>query len=264
MTNQPFRPFVSISVLLSLGLVFNPMPPSWAQPTRNAPDGSRTSMAFEPPPGQGMPTRTAAGGSRGTCPDTEQLSGSLTALVPNLIQPQERNSDQRGYTVEAKPVFYFYLPTSVGSEAAFSLKDEDGADVYQMTLPIPSKPGIVSVKLPEDAPSLEAGKTYRWSFGIVCMTADSESGPEVVFVSGDIRRIEPDATLAAQLAQADPVERAALYARHGIWFESLATLAALRQEQPEDLTLASRWQELLDSVGLDAIAGQPFVECCQQ
>jgi hypothetical protein len=263
MANQPFRPFVSISVLLSLGLVFNGMPPSWAQPTRNAPDASRTSMAFEPPPGQGMPTRTAAGGSRGACPDTKQLSGRLTALVPNFMQPQE-GPEQRGYTVEAKPVFYFYLPTSDGSHIAFSLKDEDDTDVYQLTLPIPSKPGIVSVKLPEDAPSLEVGKTYRWSFGIVCTTADSESASKVVFVSGDIRRIEPDATLAGELAQADPVERASLYARHGIWFESLATLATLRQEQPEDLTLASRWQELLDSVGLEAIAGQPFVECCQQ
>ncbi|MGC9526897.1 MAG: DUF928 domain-containing protein [Limnospira sp.] len=260
MTHQSFQPFVSISVALSLGLLLNGTPPGRAQPARNGSERPQASMAFEPPPGQGMPSRTAAGGSRGTCPSAEQLGESLTALVPNLIRSQEIGPDLRGYTVEPKPVFYFYLPAADGVEAAFSLKDEDGQDVYQMSVPIPDKTGIVGVKLPEDAPALETGKTYRWSFGIVCQSADGEKVPEVVFVSGDIRRIEPDGTLAQQLAQADPVERAALYARHGIWFESLATLAALRQERPEDVTLASRWEELLNSVGLDAIATQPFVE----
>ncbi|MEB3885165.1 DUF928 domain-containing protein [Lyngbya sp. CCY1209] len=260
MTNQPFRPFISISVILSFGLLLNGTPPGQARPARNGSEHPQASMAFEPPPGQGMPSRTAAGGSRGTCPNAEQLGENLTALVPNLIRSEEIGPDLRGYTVEPKPVFYFYLPAAAGVEATFSLKDEDGSDVYQMSVPVPNQPGIVGVKLPEDAPALEMGKTYRWSFGMVCQSADAENVPEVVFVSGDIRRIEPDGTLAAQLTGANPVERAALYARHGIWFESLATLAALRQARPEDATLASRWEELLNSVGLDAIATQPFAE----
>lgn len=260
MTNHTFRPFVSISVALSLGLLLNGTPPGRAEPARSGSNRPQASMAFEPPPGQGMPSRTAAGGSRGTCPSAEQLGASLTALVPNLIRSEEIGPDLRGYTVEPKPVLYFYLPATVGVEAAFSLKDEEGYDVYQMSVPIPQKPGIVGIKLPEDAPALETGKTYRWSFGIVCQTADTENVPEVVFVSGEIQRIEPDGTLARQLAEADPVEKAALYAQNGIWFESLATLAALRRTQPEDVTLVSRWEELLNSVGLEAIAGQPFVE----
>ncbi|AMW28616.1 DUF928 domain-containing protein [Arthrospira platensis] len=262
MTQQFLKPFVSISLILSVGLVVQNTSPSLAQTARrnqNRPP-THVSMAFEPPPGQGMPTRTAAGGSRGSCPDVQQLSQTLTALVPNLIQPQEIGPDMRGLTVQAKPTLFFYLPALVGTEVAFSLKDEDGFDIYQTSLPIPQKPGIVSIRIPDDAPSLEAGKNYRWSFGIVCETSNAGNIPEVVFVSGEIQRIQLDNDLSQKLAIAKPLEQAAIYAQYGIWFESLATLATLRQQQPEDFTLASHWRELLNSVGLENVADEPFVE----
>lgn len=263
MTRKLFKPFVSIFLILSVGFILHDTSMSKAQTARrnqNRSQKTQVSMAFEPPPGQGMPTRTAAGGSRGTCPDVQQLSTNLTALVPNLIQPQEMGPDMRGLTVEPKPTLFFYLPALVGSEVAFSLKDENGFDLYQTTLPIPQNPGIVSIKMPEDAPSLEVGETYRWSFGIVCETFRAGNIPEVVFVSGEIQRIQPDDDLSQKLAQAQPLEQAAIYAKYGIWFESLATLATLRQQQPENFTLASHWRELLDSVGLEEVADQPFVE----
>jgi len=55
---------------------------------------------------------------------------------------------------------------------------------------------------------------------------------EAVF--GWIDRVEPSPELAQQLDGASEVDRAILYAEHGMWYDAVATLAALRRSRPED------------------------------
>ncbi len=57
-----------------------------------------------------------------------------------------------------------------------------------------------------------------------------------------------------------PIELAALYASSGIWYDTIALLGAAKLAQPGDATLASEWKELLEQVGLEAIAAQPIAE----
>ncbi len=247
--------WISLSLLTLVGGAFVPQLSVMAQPTTS--EGIQISMAFEPPPGEGMPSRTAGGGSRGQCPSVaEGTTPPLMALVPAFSTQKE--TAIKGLTVAATPTFFFYVPQIPATEAAFSLKDENNNDIYQTRLAISNQAGIVSIQLPKDTPPLKIGQTYRWSFGVIC-NAENNQEPKVVFVTGEVKRTEPDAMLQAKLQQAEPLEQAKIYAENGIWFESLTTLAQLRQTQPMDGTLTEQWKQLLESVGLDAIANQPFV-----
>ena len=69
-------------------------------------------------------------------------------------------------------------------------------------------------------------------------------------------------TLMSQLKNATPRQRVTLYATNGFWHDALTTLAELRSANPGDATLSRDWVSLLHSVGLDAIATEPIIECC--
>lgn len=64
--------------------------------------------------------------------------------------------------------------------------------------------------------------------------------------------------LKSQLAKAALRDRVALYAANGIWFEALNTAGELRRRNPNDTS----WAALLQAVGLNNLANEPIVECC--
>jgi hypothetical protein len=85
-----------------------------------------------------------------------------------------------------------------------------------------------------------------------------ESGsPEDSYVVGSVRRIQPDSSLS-QIDQAQPLDKVALYAKSGVWFDAVANLATLRKDQPNDPKVASAWENLLKGAGLGAIANAPL------
>ncbi|EAW33706.1 DUF928 domain-containing protein [Lyngbya sp. PCC 8106] len=251
--------FISVLVTVSVGLAIIPSLPVKAE--KSSSQQTRVSVAFQPPAGQGMPNRTAGGASRtgNNCPILSANQTQLTALVPALQKSNDISSNLTGLTIEGTPTFYFFVPAMAAQEGAFSLKDENDKDIYQTRLPLSGKTGIISVKLPSDVP-LKVGQSYRWSFGLVCQAQSPQQQPEVVFLTGEISRVQADSALSNQLQQLTLLEQAAVYAQNGIWFESLGILANLRQNQPNDSMLASKWEELLKSVGLEEMAQQPFID----
>jgi hypothetical protein len=97
------------------------------------------------------------------------------------------------------------------------------------------------------------GKDYKWLVSVVC-----ESGsPEDSYVVGSVRRIQPDSSLS-QIDRAQPLDKFALYAKSGVWFDAVANLATLRKAQPNDPKVASAWENLLKGAGLGAIANAPL------
>jgi Domain of Unknown Function (DUF928) len=111
--------------------------------------------------------------------------------------------------------------------------------------------------LPTDAPSLEKGKTYKWSFVLMC---DNVLRPDSPLVEGQIERTQMNAEAIAQLEKATPLQRAAFYGEAGIWYETLTVLADARHLQPENADLELVWQDFLRSVELGAIASQPLLK----
>ena len=202
----------------------------------------------------GIPNRRTPGATRGGCtqgikpttaPTTEM--NPLTALVPEMA-PQ--------LTTEGKPIFFFYIPQTSAQELELAILDENDNLLDKNTIKPPIKAGIVSISPSADMLPLQVGKTYHWSFSVICDPQD-RSGSLVV--QGSIQRINPDPNLTIELKKAKPQERAALYATAGLWQDSLATLAELRRDRPRDPEVKTDWEELLKSVGLEQIAQQPIV-----
>lgn len=238
-----------------------------AQPTKpvNSP------VRFIPPPAPNLSApsgRQRGGASRGECPNVEK---PLTALVPATQKSLDSGVTSNpalstfesvwGLTVAEHPTLWFYVPYSLTSKLPieFVLQDDQNKDVYKTSFSASQmQPGIVSLRLPSTEAPLKVGKNYHWYFIINC----NPDAPPVV--EGWVQRVALNPTLASQLQKATPRQRAALYAREGIWHDALTTLAELRSANPGDATLSNDWVSLLQSVRLEAIAAEPIVECCTQ
>jgi len=202
------------------------------------------------PPNRGLPGRREGAATRGC---VLGHPSRLMALLPDT---------NLGLTTEAYPTFFWYMPRSQARFVEFSLyqtnQEGDRQLIYSSTLSVTSEAGIARVSLPTHSglPPLAVGQDYQWSVAIIC-NPNNRRGD--LRVDGWVHRIEPEPDLAQALATADRSEQVSLYARHGIWFDAVAALAELQLAAPEDAELQGRWQELLESVGLEAIAEQPFL-----
>ena len=210
-------------------------------PVNSVGGGVRGDVLFDPPKDD-SPTNTISGGTR-----TNELL-AMTALLPTT---------KHGRTVEARPTFFVYLPPTASSEVFFSLQDEQGNHHYQATLNIAGRGGVVSVTLPDEAPELKVGKNYMWFFAPI--EPNGILRPDNPGVTGWVKRVE-SLTQDGQNSSLSPIELATEYAQQGIWYDTLNILVAAKLAQPNDATLVSEWQELLEQVELDAIATQPIAE----
>ncbi|MFB2839698.1 DUF928 domain-containing protein [Floridanema evergladense] len=247
-----------LSVLFAIALALETVIPSLLFSVKAETSSKNQSQAVQSsvkpqvsfdPPGSGKPDDSAGGASRGGgCPqEVISTGGCVIPLIP---------SNREGLTTTGHPTFFIYLPQNSAQEVFFSLVDENNKNIYQTKIPLTGKSGIIQFTLPENAPALEIGKNYQWAF-----VAIRQQGlrPDSPGIQGRIRRIETDSILMTQLQNITPLERAALYGKKGIWYETLASLAEARKLQPTDADLVSQWEQLLKSVGLEAIASQPLL-----
>ncbi len=206
-------------------------------------NNSVASVTFDPPAGD-RPDDTAGGASRGEGCPSESASVCVVPVMPNT---------KNGLTIAERPTFFVYVPETSAKEIFFGLNDENNQNYYQTKIPIEGKSGILRFQLPANAPALEVGKNYRWTFIIIDeqgLRADSRG------VEGSIQRVVANPTLVSQLQNQSLVQQAVLYGKNGIWYETLTSLAEARKSNP-DLELT--WQNLLKSVGLNAIATKPLI-----
>ena len=207
------------------------------------------------PPDVGLPGRRVGAGTRDGCYSS-----------PNVLQALTPKSNL-GKTTKPDPSFFIYVPPSNAQEAKFVLEDASAKEVYQTNVSLTNNSGIVSVTLPETSNSsiLEEGKSYKWSFQLICRQSNG-SITYGDFVEGWVVRQAPDAVLEEQLASMSFRDRAARYASLGIWYDSVEALAQAWRNpslNPTDSNPEREWKSLLTSVGLVSIAEEPLVPCCQ-
>lgn len=199
------------------------------------------------------PERRQAGDKFGGSKCPSDLETTLTALVFG-----EDDKSFKTPTVVADPTLWFYVPfdSAPALSAEFVLIDkENNKRIYKATYPLTGTPGIVSISLPPILEQLD--RDYRWLFIVIC---DPEDRAADLYVSGKVRRVEPSPSLAAPTI-ATPEERAFIYARNGLWYETITTLIEeFRPLNPEKAAL--RLTELLESVGIEGIEPSQIVPCC--
>lgn len=209
------------------------------------------SVSFKP---KGRPEQTAGGAARGSClqaAGNQGADGNVSAPIAALIPATDGE-----FTAAQHPTVMVNISRPGVRQAELSLWDENSHGIYQTTIPLAGTAGIVGLQLPEDAPPLEVGQRYKWTVAVVCDVANRQRD---AVVEGWVQRGEITATMTQDLKAADALKQAQLYAANGFWYDTVATLAALRQSRPEDTTIAAQWQGLLDSVGLTELAQEPVV-----
>ncbi|MBD2458158.1 DUF928 domain-containing protein [Nostoc sp. FACHB-87] len=211
--------------------------------------GWQISQAFKPPK-RGDPPASAGGSTRGS-----SCLKNKKQIVPLLP------ANKLGLTLAERPTLFWFVPESSVKTAKFVLlTDKDENSVYETTLTLPNKSGIISFTLPKTAPELAVGKTYHWYLTVMCNSQDASTNP---WVDGWVERTEAEASLSAALAKAQPRKLPSIYAEAGIWYEALATSAQLRRSEPKNVRARVDWWTLLKSVNLNALASEPFVDCCK-
>ncbi|HEY9829150.1 MAG TPA: DUF928 domain-containing protein [Stenomitos sp.] len=235
---------------------------------------SQNSAQNQQPKDRGAPApgQRTGGATRGRCP---VASKRLTALVPIISATPDKSQHPvlantpagsvLGLTTVSHPTFWFYVPYSVTSErpVEFILKDDRDNIIYQTLLSESvTAPGVVGFKLPDPVAPLEVNKRYNWFLIMACDQSSSTSSeptePTKIFVSGWVERVTIDPSLQRELDKATAQQKALLYAKGGIWHEAVTTLAELRRQKPNDVTLKAEWAKLLQSINLEAIAPEPI------
>jgi Domain of Unknown Function (DUF928) len=252
MTSSYFNT-ATATLLASLNLVALPLTSVSAQAIAGtqaeiAPVKAKTKggkVVYVPPKGVGTPKHTVGGLARGECREVR----CLMALIPN----NDSGFDHFPQTVSAYPTFFFNAPKFSG-QAEFRLYEvsvnASPKRIYKTSFPINTQPGIISFRMPQDAPALRVGKFYRWEF--------TWNNPSNSKCTGLVRRVDLDRSVSQQLEKAKPIEKASLYAKAGIWFETVEALAEGRRDRPEAPELTIEWVELLKSIGLDVLVLQPI------
>ncbi|MEL6136548.1 MAG: DUF928 domain-containing protein [Cyanobacteria bacterium J06628_6] len=194
---------------------------------------------------------------RSRCP---ACSGGGLGLV-YLLLPETIAATAHPY-----PTLYWYTPTLGENKITVNLyhvvEDEAGDEsltpVYQTTYVISGEPGIASLSLSADTgmPPLRVGERYYWEVLFFC---EPDSCSAELMAYGWLQRVDVDETLQHQLATLPLSEQVLVAAEAGLWFEATHALAALLRQQPDDPELQRRWIELLGSVGLESLAGEPFL-----
>lgn len=199
----------------------------------------------------GKPGRTQGGATRGG----EGCFLNKESAVPLIPTSEEKEAQ---VTTAEHPTFFLYIPQTDQQIQALEFVLQDDATskpLYEQSFKPVGQPGIVSVTIPADQPSLKTGKKYTWEFSIIC----DSYGDKDVHLKGKIERLQ-DENLADQIQQTTkPLDQAIIYATAGFWENSLSIIANLRRDRPNDPEVQKYWADLLKSVNLDKVVEQPLL-----
>jgi Domain of Unknown Function (DUF928) len=194
-------------------------------------------LLYKPPADAGnIPTRVS-GGARGGGVDV-----TLYALAPNHV----------AITTKAQPSLFWFQ--SKPAKAKFELtlvEPKKPKPLLSLTGPEANNAGIHRIKLDKYKVELQPDVPYEWSVAIV---PDAESRSKDVVAKGVIKRIAPSGELTRKLEGASDLDRAAAYARAGVWYDALDTISDAIETHPGDTSLRVQRAVLLQQVGLEEAA----------
>ena len=159
---------------------------------------------------------TTSTATRGGCSNKDNLD--LTAIAPY---------SHVGQTVSTHPTFVWFVPDSEYFPLEFSLKeytaDSQLNTVYRQELD--SKPGIMSLSLPQNLPDLSVGKKYRWKVVMRCTRY------KAVVTMAEIEVVAPTPELSTASSNSDVNRLVDVYSSNGLWYNALETINAADSSQ---------------------------------
>lgn len=237
------------AAILPISVATVAIPSSLAQSQRQGTRLPAKAIVFQPPR-EGAPKATTGAATRngGACASHASLSLDRSqGAIALPILPQT----QYGLTIADRPTFLAYVPPETSAKQMFfSLKSEDGNQIYQTFMPLTADKGVVAISLPSEAPELALDRNYKWSMAIVCGQALRPDSPRI---EGWVKRIPKSSEISTRLPTLAPLDRVALYGRYGIWYDMMGDLNSLRRTSPNDKVIDRTWQQLLNDNGLKEV-----------
>ena len=199
----------------------------------------------------GLPTHRRDGGSRSSRDNciADAENKNLIALIPEKAVAIDTS---------VSPKLFFYVPkVSNQKTLEFVLRNEQDELMYEAFLSTKGN-GIISVEVPADLQSnlLESKQNYHWYLSIIC---DNRQRSRDIVVEGWIYQEEIDIATKKQLETANALEQAEVYRDRGFWYDALSTLAE-NDSLGERPLVQQKWSQMLESIGLEKLASQPFIE----
>jgi hypothetical protein len=190
------------------------------------------------PPMLGQPKIRVGGGTRR--PGTDEAS------VLHVLSP-----DHTGLTTQPRPTLYWYAASPTAVRLEFSLiSDEKFEPLLEIETDTQRVSGIQKLDLAEHDITLQPGVFYQWS---VALIADENRRSTDVIASSIIKRIEPSAELTERIASSEGVERVAVYADEGIWYDALDSISSMITKAPQNKDLLAVRSSLLEQAGLSDV-----------
>ncbi|OWY64429.1 hypothetical protein B7486_47355 [cyanobacterium TDX16] len=182
--------------------------------------------------------RTSGSGSRSGCPRYNSTQFHL--LVPN---------DHIAATATKSPAFFAYVSEAdVPLALTVAKLKEPPLTLYKRSLKL-RQPGITKFEIPKERPlKLQEGEEYRLTLSIICNSKRPSKNP---YVQVDFKYVSASPALQKQL-QANPSNRAKIYARSGIWYDALVASyqSAILPARSEPLSEADFFAHLLKQIGI--------------
>jgi hypothetical protein len=225
---------------------------------------------------RGMPTGRRRGGtSRNECNVSDR---ALTAIVPGKEAQKVNNSayssssefapqiifnESESFltrTLEEHPTFWIYIPklTNRSQKGEFILQNEQDQDVYRSLFNLPSKSGIIKIKLPpQPQNSLRVGQKYHWYVKVFC--GDEQARSRYIFVDAWIQRVAISPKLKKQLDTAN-VNHHEILIEHNIWHDAINSLAKIQQTNLDSKTEKAHWNQLLRELNLSDLIDQNVLD----
>lgn len=265
-TYGPLLARLSLLGTVSLGMLFTPLVPLRsveAQESQRGPALPPLPIQFNPDniSNPGRPGgRRRGGGSRGGCAaDGVPLTAIAysTSEIGEELGVEVEIESVGSLTTQAQPLLWFYMPQAVSDDISAELivKDETDEVLYRGQIEGRTNDnGIISVPM---AVELAAGSAYHWFLSLECDEAD------LVRVDGWIARQNSRPEVMRLFAQAEPRNRAALYANYGYVQDALNELAAMRLADLDNEAIAQDWVGFLNSLGLEELTAAPILDCCE-
>jgi hypothetical protein len=194
------------------------------------------------------PKRGAPGGREGTGREGAATRSAGEPFTLAVLAPQ----DHTGLTVQEQPVLFWYLSQETRHPVEVVLTDRQSIKpLLAIRLDPPLRPGIQRVRLADYNMHLAPGVWYKWSVSLVRDEAQRSSD---IRTAGTIERTVLPDELRKQLAQANTLTAARLYAAAGLWYDAIAALSELIDRRPQDAALRQQRAAMLAQEGLTAAA----------
>lgn len=200
---RPLLTFCVTSLFCAAPALADPIPTT-APATQ--PDEDPAPFIYIAPLADGAPHDVIGGASK----------GFSDLPIPQLCAP----GDHMGLTSCAQPTLYFYVAQAVPNGVSITLNDPQNNETISL-LPIGGikEKGLQRFDVAATGHSLKPGIVYTWS---VAIHAGDGNPDHDAYGDARIRYDQATPDLTAALAGKTPLQKAAIFAEHHFWFDTIA------------------------------------------